>query len=92
MAKVIKGSAIQTEDNGFIFTPYNTNPPENTPWIILQATARGMLKCTEDTVQLRISLKKPNTVRELQNILLSDFSKLIANIDVAKLYGKRKNN
>lgn len=88
MSKVIKGSAIQTEDNGFIFTPYNTNPPENSPWTILEAIDGGTLKCTDEIVQLRISIRKGNTLAAVQNSLTNRFTRLIANINTKKLYSK----
>lgn len=90
MAKVIKGSAIQTEDDGFIFTPYKTIPPEDSPWELLNVTAYGKLRCTQECVQLHISLKKPKTVGQLQNTMLGEFSRLIANIDEKKFYNSKQ--
>ena len=86
MTRVIRGSAIQTEDYGFIFTPYNTNPPENSPWSILAVTPNGKLQCTAEVAQMRITVPKAKTVAALQNILTREFAKLISNINETKLW------
>ena len=87
MTKVIRGSAIQTEDYGFIFTPYNSNPPENSPWSILAVTPNGKLQCTAEVAQMRITVPKAKTLAALQNILTREFAKLITGIDEKKLWG-----
>jgi hypothetical protein len=58
MTKILRGSALIDDEGGVLFTPYNSNPQENTPWVVLTKTAGGVLKCTRRKVCLTVTLER----------------------------------
>ena len=78
MAKKVKGSAIVTDDGGFLFTPYNTRPPEEHPWSVMTAYSSGVIRQTKNVYQMQITINKkdhPNTAPQefmrICNILIA---------------------
>lgn len=70
-ARVVKGSALQTDEGDFLFTPYQQRSPEADPWTPLAVHAHGYLKRTERVMQLRVTLPLAATsapAREIMNI------------------------
>jgi len=80
-AKVYQGSAIYDAFGGCIFTPYDSNPAENSPWTVLVSDTQGKIACTKNIVKLEIKIKRtaPNEVvakfRRIAALLISDFCK-----------------
>lgn len=77
MAKVIKGSAIQAEDNTFIFTPYKSCPEENSPWQVLNVIPEGNMRSTEKVMKVTITIKRPSTLKAMHTALNNAFVKLV---------------
>lgn len=78
MAKKVKGSAIVTDDGGFLFTPYNTRSPEEATWSVMTAYGTGVVRQSKNVYQMQITINKkdhPNTATQefmrISNILIS---------------------
>lgn len=58
MAKVIKGSAVYTDDGACIFTPYEEGKPENVTWIQLASADCGKLDCSKKKVRVVLCMDR----------------------------------
>lgn len=78
MAQRVKGSMLYMDDGESIFTPYNSNPVENTPWETLCLVPHGDIRRTKKILQLRITIDNSLDKKQQVRKLLDSFSKLIA--------------
>lgn len=62
MTKVLRGSALIDELGTVLFTPYQNNPTENTPWTLLAVSANGKLQCSKKKVNLVITLNRTSDI------------------------------
>lgn len=66
----VRGSAIYYQDGSYSFTPYNTNPTENSKWYKLADCRYGKLQMTQKVVQMLITVPvtdPDNIVKEFHN-------------------------
>lgn len=57
-AKVYQGSAVYDAFGGCIFTPYDSNPAENTPWTVLCASPNGKIACTKKKLKIQLTFDR----------------------------------
>lgn len=69
---------LYMDDGESIFTPYNSNPPENSPWETLCIVPHGDIRRTKKILQLRITIDCTLDKRQQIRKLLDSISKLIA--------------
>lgn len=72
-AKVYQGSAVYDAFGGCIFTPYDSNPKENTPWTVLAVTDNGKISCTKKVIKLEVTFTRTDA-----SILVAKFNRQIA--------------
>jgi len=80
MARILKGSALIDEIGNVLFTPYQNNPAENTPWTILAVTANGKLQCSKRKVNLVVTLDRTGDVLQLVGQLTRQAAALTATL------------
>ncbi len=91
MSKVVKGSALIDDFGGVTFTPYDSNPAENSPWVVLATSSAGKLQCTKKKVNLVVTINRPAQVQEVISLLQRQASQLISELvktSVQKKYQK----
>lgn len=91
MSKVVKGSALIDDYGGVTFTPYDSNPAENSPWVVLATSSSGKLQCTKKKVNLVVTINRPAQVQEVISLLQRQASQLISELvktSVQKKYQK----
>lgn len=74
----VKGSALISQDNTVVFTPYSSSP-ENSPWRILKASDRALLKCTDEVVQMRITVPR-STVADMARQFSNQYGQMLAGL------------
>lgn len=85
MAKIVKGSALITDDDSVIFTPYNCNPSENSKWKTIAATANGVLKRTDEVIQMRVTVPIEQSTKLITNKMMNNIAELMAKLLTANL-------
>lgn len=96
MQKRIKGSAILTDDNDFLFTPYRERSADDDPWKLVVVNANGSLRRSARVITLRATLPV-GTSRPLQefvkityNFVAKIESEQVALFDTPKSARKRE--
>lgn len=74
-----------TDDDSVIFTPYNCNPAENSKWKTIAATANGVLKRTEEVIQIRVTVPSGQPLRAISNTMMNNIAELMAKLHTANL-------
>lgn len=64
MSKVVKGSALIDDFGGVTFTPYDSNPAENSPWTLLASTEAGKLQCSKKKLNLVVTIDRTASASE----------------------------
>jgi len=85
MSKRVKGSMLIMDDGSSMFTPYNNNPLENTPYSVKYRTENGVLRMTKNSVEIKITVNRNLTLKEAQSIFLNQFSKLLGELKIRDL-------
>ena len=80
MAKVVRGSALIDDFGGVTFTPYDSNPAENSPWTILATGPHGKLQCSRRKVNLVVTFERPESVQEAISFLQRQSATLISEL------------
>lgn len=80
MAKVVKGSALIDDFGGVTFTPYESNPAENSPWTVLTTSAWGKLQCSKKKVNLVVTVERTDDVGMLMSVLQRQCAELCASL------------
>ena len=84
MNKVVRGSALIDDYGGVTFTPYDSNPAENSPWTLLAIAEKGKLQCSKKKVNLVITIDRPANAQEIMSQMQRNFAKLIGSLVEAR--------
>lgn len=88
MAKVVRGSALIDDFGGVTFTPYDSNPAENSPWTILATSPHGKLQCSRKKISLVITFDRPDSVQEAISSLQRQSATLVSELIRASVQRK----
>ena len=88
MSKVVKGSALIDDYGGVTFTPYDSNPAENSPWVVLATSSNGKLQCTKKKVNLVITINRPAEIQEVISVLQRQAALLVSELIKASVQRK----
>ena len=80
MSKIVKGSALIDDYGGVTFTPYDSNPAENTPWTVLARDLNGKLQCSKNKINLVITFNRPATVQDAIALLQRQSASLVSEL------------
>lgn len=74
MSKKFRGSAVLTDSNEFLFTPYQPRPEEAQPWKVVVINAHGTLRLSDRVLHLRA------TIPAQTGMPLQEFVKIVYNL------------
>lgn len=88
MSKVVKGSALIDDFGGVTFTPYESNPAENSPWTLLATSPHGKLQCSKKKVNLVVTIERPASIQEVISMLQRESAGLVSELVTNKTQRK----